>query len=79
MPHNDQLISLEKAYEVRHWSRELDWNEAELYTAVRDVGKGLKALRAHRSTTGPSLRPADTKTTLMRREPRQGGHLFLVR
>jgi hypothetical protein len=79
MPHNDQLISLEKAYEVRHWSRELDWNEAELYTAVRNVGKGLTALRAHRRTTGPSVRAPETKTTLTRCEPRQGKHLFLVR
>lgn len=79
MPHTDQLISLEKAYEVRHWSRELDWNEAELYTAVRYVGKGLKALRAHRQTTGPSVGQPETKATLMRREPRKGGHLFVVR
>jgi hypothetical protein len=79
MPHTDQLISLEKAYEVRHWTRELDWNEADLYTAVRSVGKGLKALKAHRQTTGPSASPTESKTTLMRREPRKGGHLFLVR
>ena len=45
-----QNISLDKAYEVRHWSRMLDLNQADLYTAVRHVGKNLAALRAYRAS-----------------------------
>lgn len=52
-----QSISLEKAYEVRHWSRVLGWSETELYHAVLKVGKGLTELREYRRTSPPSFRP----------------------
>ena len=40
-------ISLEKAYEVRHWMAELNVSERQLYCAVREVGKRLPDLRLH--------------------------------
>ena len=49
-------ISLEKAYEVRHWMSVLRLNELELYVAVQQVGKGLEALKQHRDTLQPQVR-----------------------
>ena len=49
-------ISLEKAYEVRHWMSVLHLNEPELYAAVQKVGKELEALKRHRQTVNPHLR-----------------------
>jgi hypothetical protein len=49
-------ISLEKAYEVRHWMSVLHLNEPELYAAVQKVGKELEALKRHRQTVHPQMR-----------------------
>ena len=49
-------ISLDKAYEVRHWMSVLRLNEPELYAAVQKVGKELEALKRHRQTIKPHLR-----------------------
>ena len=49
-------ISLEKAYEVRHWMSVLRLNEPELYAAVQKVGKELEALKRHRATVNPHPR-----------------------
>jgi hypothetical protein len=46
MCNDSENISLEKAYEVRHWGRVLNLNENDLFAAVRSVGKGLVALQA---------------------------------
>lgn len=53
MDTHTELISLDKAYEVRYWMRELNFSEGELYEAVRTVGKRLVDLRAHRTTIHP--------------------------
>jgi len=50
MSFSPEEISLEKAYEVRHWMHELRCTEFELYEAVRSVGKGLGAVRTFRAT-----------------------------
>lgn len=42
-------ISLEKPYEVRHWMRELNCSEGELYEAVRAVGRRLDDLQVYRA------------------------------
>jgi len=72
----DEQISLIKPYEVRHWSRELNWNEIELYLAVQKVGIGLADLRAYRATTGPSLPLSDSLNSARKLERRHG--LYLV-
>ena len=47
-----QCISLDKAYEVRHWTREFRCTAEELYRAVGQVGKGVNELHEFRRTAG---------------------------
>jgi hypothetical protein len=46
MNNNPARISLVKAYQVRHWMRELHCTERELSEAFRAVGAGLAEVRA---------------------------------
>ena len=48
-----EQISLDKAYEVRHWMRTLRWSQEDLYSAVRLVGRGVGDLRALRASMLP--------------------------
>lgn len=45
-----QMVSTEKAYEVRHWMREVHCSEAELYAAIVAVGNNLNDIRRYRKT-----------------------------
>ena len=55
-PAGDDKISLDKAYEVRHWCHVLDMNHSELVRAVSLVGPSLRALRAYRAKASPAVR-----------------------
>ena len=57
MSFNPEKISLDKAYEVRHWMRELHCTEGELFQAVREAGTGLAEVRAYRMTCPVSAYP----------------------
>lgn len=43
-----QTVSTQKAYEVRHWMRELRCTETELHLAILAVGNGLDDIRLYR-------------------------------
>ena len=57
---SDERISLDKAYEVRHWCHVLDMNHSELVRAVSLVGPSLSALRTYRAKAGPGVRRSPT-------------------
>ncbi len=44
-----EMISLEKHYQVRHWTRQLHCTEAELYEAVRVAGRDVRNVRLFRA------------------------------
>ena len=75
MKNQPEFISLEKAYEVRYWTREFNCSEIDLYCAVREVGKGLIALQEYRRKSGHSfLQLPAAETSRVKPLP---GHAFV--
>lgn len=55
-PATEELISIEREYEVRYWARTLHCTEIELREAVRMVGTGVNEVRRH---LGPRAQRGD--------------------